>query len=117
MESIEFKKFSKNLHRLLLKALQEELEDPVFKRVAINFVKVNRNKTYATIYCDLVNHSNPSLALSRLNRLSSFFKQFLSGHLGRYRVPNLKFVSDEEFYKANRIENLIDEAVKSLEDA
>lgn len=117
MESIESKKFSKNLHKVLLRILSEKLEDPIFKRVTINFVKVSKDKTFATVYLDLVNNTKPKLVLEKLNKLNGFFKALLTEALGKYRVPFLKFVSDEEFNRARKVESLINEATKNLEDA
>lgn len=114
VESIESKKYTKRLHHLLLKIFQYDLEDPIFKRVTINHVKINRNKTFAYVYLDLMSIENSNtrkLIVSKLNRLNSLFKSFLVDHFGKYRIPTLRFVEDRIFEKGQRIEKLIKENI------
>lgn len=107
-ESVESKRYTKLLHNLLLKIFHERLEDPIFDRLTVNHVRLNRNKTIATVYVDAVGCKNSKLVVNKLNRLNGLFRNALSEHLDKYRIPFLRFVEDRLLDNAKRVEYLIE---------
>ncbi|GCE63942.1 ribosome-binding factor A [Candidatus Mycoplasma haematohominis] len=109
-ESIEAKRHVKKLHNLLLKSFHEDLEDPLFKRITINHLRLNRTKTIATVYLDLgsiKDTKRKNLVLKKINKLNNLFRNSLSSSLDKYRIPFFRFEEDKVFAKGQKVEQLI----------
>lgn len=110
-ESIEFKRYTKKLHNLLLRSFHDDLEDPIFRRITINYLRLNRTKTIATVYLDLgsiKDTKRKNLILKKINKLNKLFRNSLSNNLDKYRIPFFKFVEDKLFEKGQKVEQLIE---------
>lgn len=109
-ESIESKKYTKKLQNLLLRSLHYDLEDPLFRRITVNHLKLNRTKTCATVYLDLLSINDRrkrNLIIKKINGLNWLFRNSMKGHLDKYRIPHFKFVEDRVFSQGQRVEELL----------
>lgn len=107
------KQYSKKIHIVLQNIFFRELNDPVFKRVGINYLKLNQKKTHATVYLDVENIENNEQVFEKLKKLTIFLRKKVAEELQVFKTPNFSFVKDTVFQRALNLEKLIDEAVKT----
>lgn len=115
-ENIEYKKYTKKLQTLLLKSIHYDLEDPLFRRITVNHLKLNRTKTCATVYLDLLSINNQrkkKLIIKKINGLNGLFRNSMKDHLDKYRIPHFKFVEDRVFAQGQKVEELIKQDIEN----
>jgi ribosome-binding factor A len=75
--------------------------------VTITQVKPSPDMRYATVYCEPLGGQNGKQIVAALNR----HKGFLRGEMGKLIsikfTPDLRFVEDESFAEAEKIENIL----------
>lgn len=109
-ESIESKKYTKKLQTLLLRSIHYDLEDPLFRRITVNHLRLNRTKTCATVYLDLLSIDNlrkRKLIIKKINNLNWLFRNSMRSQLDKYRIPHFRFVEDRVFAQGQKVEELI----------
>jgi ribosome-binding factor A len=86
-----------------------EIHDPELDGVSVTItqVKPSPDMRYATVYCEPLGGQNAKAIVAALNR----HKGFLRGEMGRMIAtkftPDLRFVEDESFAEAEKIENIL----------
>jgi ribosome-binding factor A len=88
---------------------RNEIRDPELEGVSVTItqVKPSADMRYATVYCEPLGGKNAGAIIAALNR----HKGFLRGEMGRLIstkfTPDLRFVEDQSFAEAEKIENLL----------
>ena len=98
------------LRHALAQVLREhEIRDPELEGVSVTItqVKPSPDMRYATVYCAPLGGGNAGPIIAALNR----HKGFLRGQMGHMITikftPDLRFVEDQSFAEAEKIENLL----------
>ena len=88
---------------------RNEIRDPDLDGVSVTItqVKPSPDMRYATVYCEPLGGQNAAAIIAALNR----HKGFLRGEMGRMITtkftPDLRFVEDQSFAEAEKIENIL----------
>jgi ribosome-binding factor A len=88
---------------------RSDIRDPDLEGVSVTItqVKPSADMRYATVYCEPLGGKNAGTIIAALNR----HKGFLRGEMGRMIAikftPDLRFVEDQSFAEAEKIENLL----------
>jgi len=88
---------------------RDEIRDPdlVGVSVTITQVKPSPDMRHATVFCEPLGGQNAKPVIAALNK----HKGFLRGEMGRLIAlkftPELRFIEDESFAEAQKIENLL----------
>lgn len=86
-----------------------ELRDPDLAGVSVTItqVKPSADMRYATIYCEPLGGRNAKTIIAALNRNKSYLRGEM-GHLIALKfTPELRFLEDESFAEAQKIESLL----------
>ena len=96
-------------HALAQILARADIRDPELDGVSITItqVKPSPDMRYATVYCEPLGGKNAKQIVAALNR----HKGFLRGEMGKLIstkfTPDLRFVEDESFAEAEKIENIL----------
>ena len=88
---------------------RNEIRDPDLDGVSVTItqVKPSADMRYATVYCEPLGGGNAQAIVAALNR----HKGFLRGEMGKLIstkfTPDLRFLEDQSFAEAEKIENLL----------
>ena len=86
-----------------------DLRDPDLTGVSVTItqVKPSADMRYATIFCEPLGGKNAKTIIAALNRNRSYLRGEM-GHLISLKfTPELRFLEDESFAEAQKIENLL----------
>src|SRR5580704_7799280 len=96
-------------HALAEVLRRNEIRDPDLDGVSVTItqVKPSADMRYATVYCQPLGGQNAAAIIAALNR----HKGFLRGEMGKLIAtkftPDLRFVEDQSFAEAEKIENIL----------
>lgn len=104
------------IQRNLAQLIQTEIADPRVGLVNINGVDVSRDYSNARIYVTFIgdideSHVDESLAI--LNKAAGFLRSRLAKSLNSRTTPRLSFVYDKTSIQGQRLNHIINQAVKS----
>ena len=98
------------LRHALAQVLREhEIHDPELEGVSVTItqVKPSPDMRYATVYCEPLGGKNAKEIVTALNRHKGFLRGEM-GHLITMKfTPELRFVEDESFAEAEKIETIL----------
>jgi ribosome-binding factor A len=98
------------LRHALAEVLREhEIHDPELEGVSVTItqVKPSPDMRYATVYCEPLGGKNANEIVAALNRHKGFLRGEM-GHLITMKfTPELRFVEDESFAEAEKIETIL----------
>lgn len=101
------------IKRLLASLIQRDLKDPrVPAFTSLTQVDVTRDFSYATCYVSVL--GTPEVqkeAIVALNNSKGFLRSSIAKQIRLRTTPELKFVLDDTFDRAEKINRLIDEAM------
>lgn len=107
---IRLLRVGENLRHALATILRrEDIDDDALRQVSITVTQVRPSPDlrHATVFVKPLNGDSETAVIDALNRHSGFVR----GHLGKAvrlkYLPALRFVADETFDEANRIEALL----------
>ncbi len=105
------------IQRELAGLIRDALKDPrVPALTTISQVQVSRDLSLARVYVTIIG-SQPGeardAAVAALNRAAGFLRSRLAGQLSLRSVPQLRFAYDEVIERGNRLDDLIDEALRA----
>jgi len=96
-------------HALAEVLYRNEIRDPDLDGVSVTItqIKPSPDMRYATVYCEPLGGQNGKEIVAALNR----HKGFLRGEMGKLIstkfTPDLRFVEDESFAEAEKIETIL----------
>jgi len=99
------------IQRELSLLLVSELNDPRFKMVTIQEVRVSRDLSHAKVYFTTLDDEDVKQTAKALNHAAVFMRRRLGEAMKMRSVPQLHFVYDSSLLEGNRLSALIDDAV------
>ncbi len=99
---------SKMMLREISEILNEEINDPWIKGIAITHVEVSRDLSIAKVYCTFpLSEKKAKLGiLQRLKRAGSFFRGRLAERMDIKTMPRVVFCEDLEPIRKARIDDI-----------
>lgn len=98
------------LRHALAEVLREnEIRDPELGGVSVTItqVKPSPDMRYATVYCEPLGGKNAKAIVAALNRHKGFLRGEMGHLIAMKFTPDLRFVEDESFAEAEKIENIL----------
>ncbi len=96
-------------HALAEVLYRNEIRDPDLDGVSVTItqIKPSPDMRYATVYCEPLGGQNAKQIVAALNRHKGFLRGEM-GHLITMKfTPELRFVEDESFAEAQKIEDIL----------
>ena len=87
--------------------IQFEVKNPHIGFVTIQEVKVSTDFSYAKVYVSFLGSKNPQENLQALNKCKGFIRSSLAKKLDIRKTPEITFVFDDSYEKAEHLEELI----------
>jgi ribosome-binding factor A len=112
----EFKRserVSGQLRRELAQLIQSEVKDPALGLVSVSDVEVSRDLSHARVFVTVFDPDTAPDSLKALRRAAGFLRSCLGKELRMHNIPQLHFVHDDSVEKGQRMDELIDAAVKA----
>ena len=75
--------------------------------VTITQVKPSPDMRYATVYCEPLGGGNAQTVIAALNRHKGFLRGEMGHKIAMKFTPELRFVEDESFAEAQKIEDIL----------
>lgn len=104
------------IQRTLAQMLQLEAKDPRFVGVTITAVNVSPDLANATVYVTVLDESKIKESVTALNKASGFLRHQLADEVDLRIVPRLYFTYDESISRADKINQLLHEALEKKSD-
>jgi len=105
------------LRRELAQMIQREIKDPEVGFVSVSDVEVTRDLAHAKVYVTVFNTDEARVSIKALKRAAGFLRTRLGQELRMRNVPQLHFLHDDSVETGQRMDSLIEQAVKSDQDA
>jgi ribosome-binding factor A len=88
---------------------RNEIRDPDLDGVSVTVtqVKPSPDMRYATVYCEPLGGQNAKPIVAALNRHKGFLRGEMGHRLTMKFTPELRFVEDESFAEAQKIEDIL----------
>jgi ribosome-binding factor A len=88
---------------------RNEIRDPDLDGVSVTVtqVKPSPDMRYATVYCEPLGGQNAKQIVAALNRHKGFLRGEMGHRLTMKFTPDLRFVEDESFAEAQKIETIL----------
>ena len=84
-----------------------ELKNPIMRLVSVNACDVNHDFSLAKVYVSHLDQRKIDDAVRELNEAKGFVRSSLARKMDTYKVPELVFIKDDTYDKAQRIEEVI----------
>jgi ribosome-binding factor A len=96
-------------HALAEVLFRNEIQDPDLAGVSVTVtqVKPSPDMRHATVYCEPLGGQNAKEIVAALNRHKGFLRGELGHRLTMKFTPELRFVEDESFAEALKIESIL----------
>jgi len=96
-------------HALAEVLSRNEIRDPDLEGVSVTVtqVKPSPDMRYATVYCEPLGGQNARAIVAALNRHKGFLRGEMGHRLTMKFTPELRFVEDESFAEAQKIETIL----------
>ena len=98
------------LRHALAEVLREnEIRDPDLEGVSVTItqIKPSPDMRYATVYCEPLGGENAKEIVAALNRHKGFLRGEMGHLIAMKFTPDLRFVEDESFAEAQKIETIL----------
>ena len=88
---------------------RNEIRDPDLDGVSVTItqVKPSPDMRYATVYCEPLGGKNAKQIVAALNRAKGFLRGEMGKRIAIKFTPELRFVEDESFAEAQKIEDIL----------
>lgn len=96
-------------HALAQILARSDIRDPELDGVSVTItqVKPSADMRYATVYCAPLGGQNADVIIAALNRHKGFMRGEMGHMISTKFTPDLRFVEDQSFAEAEKIENLL----------
>ena len=98
------------LRHALAEVLREnDIRDPDLDGVSVTItqIKPSPDMRYATVYCEPLGGGNAKQIIGALNRHKGFLRGEMGHRITMKFTPDLRFVEDESFAEAQKIEDIL----------
>lgn len=99
------------MQKVLASILQLDIKDPRVSMVTITEVVVSKDLKYAKVYVTVLEDDKAAECIKVLNKAAGFIRVQLSKKMQLRSIPSLKFIFDDTTIRANRISQIIDDAI------
>jgi ribosome-binding factor A len=107
-------RLEKRIQRIISHNLIHNIKDNRLKDVSINDVQLTKDLSIAKVFCSTLVQEKSNKHLEKLlSKASGFFKKEIGKSLNIKKIPDLHFIIDNHEEYANRINQLIEDAVKN----
>jgi ribosome-binding factor A len=116
----EFKRserVSGQLRRELAQMIQREVKDPEVGLVSVSDVEVSRDLAHAKVFVTVFDTSQAAVSIKALKRAAGFLRRRLGQELSMRNIPQLHFMHDDSVETGQRMDSLIEQAVKADRDS
>ena len=88
---------------------QNDIRDPDLDGVSVTItqIKPSPDMRYATVYCEPLGGGNAKEIVAALNRHKGFLRGEMGHRIAMKFTPDLRFVEDESFAEAQKIETIL----------
>ncbi len=88
---------------------RSDIRDPDLEGVSVTItqVKPSPDMRYATVYCEPLGGQNAKQIVAALNRHKGFLRGEMGHRISIKFTPELRFVEDESFAEAQKIEDIL----------
>jgi ribosome-binding factor A len=96
-------------HALAEILTRQDIRDPDLEGVSVTItqVKPSPDMRYATVYCEPLGGGHAREVIAALNRHKGFLRGEMGRHLTMKFTPDLRFVEDQSFAEAQKIETIL----------
>jgi len=109
---------AEQIRRELAELIQLELKDPRVGLISLTDVEITPDYAHAKVYFSSLNgEAGVDEVKSGLKAASGYLRRELGRRVRIHTLPELHFVYDRSIEQGDRLSRLIDEAVKSDQDA
>ncbi len=102
------------IQRDLADILAFEIKSKAIGYPCVNEVHLSSDASHAKCYVSFLGSKNPYENFEELKKKKGLIRSLLAKKLDIYKVPDLTFLLDDSFDKAERLENLIKEEGEEL---
>ena len=96
--------------------IQFELHNKHIGLVSVNEVEVTKDFSLAKVYVSFIGSKYPNQNLEGLNKCKGYIRSSLSKKIDIRKTPDLKFVLDDSFDKAERLDKVLKEDARQIEN-
>ena len=115
MDNKKIERVQALIQRNLSEIIQMEIKNPHLGFVSIPEVKVSKDFSHAKIYVSFVIENQAKEGMEVLEKSKGFIRSQLAKRMDTKRVPELTFILDDSFKKAEHLEELIAKANKKVD--
>ncbi len=94
-----------DISKAIREIVQYEIKNETIGFLTITDVKVSNDRSYAKVYVSFFNNGEKNI--EKLNKLKGYVRSSLSKKIHTRRVPEISFVLDDSFFKAEKVEQAI----------
>lgn len=118
MHTTNFKlqKLTKQMLIIVSQTLLQEIGDPLLANATLTAAKLSGDKSDLKVYVDYHDRNQLNQIVAGLNQNAGIFRYQLSQQLSIYKIPKVRFFVDDVLVKAQKIEELINESLKKIQD-
>lgn len=114
--NFKLQKLTKQMLLILSETLIKEIDDPHLHNVTLTAAKLSNDKSDLKIYVDYHDRDQLEQIVQLLNQNVGIFRFQLSQQLSIYKIPKIRFFVDDILINAQKIENLINDSLKKIQD-
>ena len=103
------------VHKELAEIHARELHNKGVGYPCLSEVRLNEDYSLARCYVSFIGSKRPEENLEELRRLKGLARSLLARRMSLYKVPDLQFLLDDTFDKAERLEKTLEEEEKAIE--
>lgn len=111
---------SKRIEMLIKKNISDillfELHDKNVGFVTVTDIKMSQDYQYARVYVSFLGVKTPAKNLEALKKAKGFIRTSLSKKMDIWKIPQLEFVLDDTFEKADKINKVLKRESDELEE-
>ena len=104
---------SGQLRRVLAQLIQQDIKDPDIGFISVSDVEVTRDLAHAKVYVTVFEEGRAPGTLKALKRAAGFLRSRLGQEMRIRSVPELHFLHDASVETGQKMDRLIEQAVKS----
>jgi len=102
------------IQHALATLIQSEIKDPRIGMVTVTRVQLARDVSHARVYVTVLDGAHDAeLSVKTLNRAAPFLRHALGERVRLQFLPRLQFVYDKQSVREQRLNELIQQAVRS----
>ena len=102
----------KNISDILL----FELHDKNIGFCTVTDIKMSNDYQYVRVYVSFLGTKNPEKNLEALNKARGFVRTSLSKKMDIWKIPQIQFIIDDSFEKADKINRVLKKESDELEE-